>query len=171
MSSVPNSLIRRLTGRECIDLINRVINVMSEKADARMLTINQKIDEWKNDKSNTYSKNQYDDTFDKIIPLKTLIDTHKEDLNECLANIERINEKYKMLQRGMEEFIQLNNSAYLESNTLQDIAGQTIKKRKIIPTRPEEIMALRPEQVYPTGGKIYKKTTRKTRRKKRKSNK
>ncbi len=52
MSSVPNSLIRRLTGRECIDLINRVINVMSKKADATMLTINQKIDEWKNDKSN-----------------------------------------------------------------------------------------------------------------------
>jgi hypothetical protein len=86
--------------------------------------------------------------------------------------MEQLKEKYETAERGLEEFIRLNNNRYLERNSLQSIAKQTIKDHDIVPTEPEEIMALQPEQVYPTeeptGGR---KKTRKTRRKKRKSNK
>jgi hypothetical protein len=172
MNIVPDLSIKRLSYNQKIDLINRVINKMSDDVEyyiAIAVKLNASL---KNAKYNTYSKQGYDEHFDETIKYDALITSRIEMLDECIANIERIKEQYKIAKRGYDRSVQLRNNAYLETNTLQSIAKKTIKDHGIVPTEPEEIMALQPEQVYsteePTGGR---KKTRKTRRKKRKSNK
>jgi hypothetical protein len=152
--------------------INKAIDEQLVKVDKLLLTINRKTDEFKNNKSKIYAKNIYDENFDGAMRSKSNVSDLIEHYNECLTKMEQLKEKYVMAERGLEEFIRLNNNAYLERNSLQSIAKKTIKDHDIVPTQPEEIMALQPEQVYPTeeptGGR---KKTRKNRRKKRKSNK
>jgi hypothetical protein len=153
--------------------INRAIDEQLVIVDKLLLTINRKTDEFKNNKSKTYSKNKYDEVFDGAMSSKSNISDIIEHYDECLTKMEQLKEKYEMAERDLEEFIRLNNNAYLERNSLQSVAKKTIKDHGIVPSKPEEIMALQPEQSYPTGGPTggRKKTTRKTRRKKRKSNK